>query len=262
MLEIRDLDAKYGRITALRGVSLTVQRGEIVAVIGANGAGKSTLLRAVSGLMKATGQVVLEGTDITNKRPDFISSLGMFHMPEGRGILRRMSVIENLEMGAYLRRDGDVGRDMERVLQRFPRLGERKHQSASTLSGGEQQMLAIAQAVMARPKLLMMDEPSLGLAPLVVADLFETIRQLRDEGITILLVEQNARQALECADRAFVFELGQIVLEGKASELREDERVQEAYLGARAQDVTPSAAGAEVADASLFNRMRERWASQ
>lgn len=260
MLRVMDLEARYGRIAALQGISLDVERGEMVAVIGANGAGKTTLLRAVSGLLKVRGRVEFQGVDITNRPADFISALGLFHMPEGRGILRRMTVLENLEMGAFLRRDGAVGRDMERVFQRFPRLAERKSQSAATLSGGEQQMLAVAQAIMARPKLLMMDEPSLGLAPLVVADLFQTVRQLREEGITILLVEQNARQALECADRAYVFELGQVALEGEAAQLREDPRIYEAYLGSSARVKDSSAPGEAVGASPLFQRIRERWA--
>jgi branched-chain amino acid transport system ATP-binding protein len=260
VLEVKGLEAQYGRIVALRGVSLRVEEGEIVAVIGANGAGKTTLLRAISGLLKVKGQVRFEGLDITNRPADSISRLGLFHMPEGRGILRRMTVLENLEMGAFLRQDGDIAKDMERVFRRFPRLAERKGQSAATLSGGEQQMLAVGQAMMARPKLLMMDEPSLGLAPIVVADLFQTIRELREEGITILLVEQNAQQALECADRAYVFELGQVALEGTSAQLREDPRIYEAYLGAADQISEPSTPGVAAMTSPLFQRIQKRWA--
>lgn len=261
MLNVTDIEANYGRITALRGVSLSVEKGEIVAVIGANGAGKTTLLKSISGLMKVKGQVTFEGRDITNRPADRISGAGIFHMPEGRGILRRMTVMENLEIGTYLRRDGDIARDMARVFERFPRLAERKSQSAATLSGGEQQMLSVAQAIMARPKLLMMDEPSLGLAPLVVADLFQTIMQLREEGMTILLIEQNARQALECADRAYVFELGQVAMEGKSAELKEDPRIFEAYLGSSVAIDEPSDPVGSVAASHLFQRIKDRWAS-
>jgi len=260
MLEVTGLEANYGRIAAVRNVSLHVNQGEIVAVIGANGAGKTTLLRSLSGLMKVKGRISFRGEDIANRSPDTISARGLFHMPEGRGILRRMTVLENLEMGAFLRRDGALGSDMDRVFQRFPRLLERKHQSAATLSGGEQQMLAIGQAIMARPKLLMMDEPSLGLAPLLVADLFETIRHLREGGITILLVEQNARQALDCADRAYVFELGQVALEGSSAQLRDDPRVYEAYLGSTAQINGSSPPGDPDGANSIFQRIKERWA--
>lgn len=261
MLRITGLEASYGRIAAIRNLSLHVEKGEIVAVIGANGAGKTTLLRAISGLLKVKGQITFEGVEIANRSPDTISGLGLFHMPEGRGILRRMTVMENLEMGAFLRRDGQVGKDLERVFARFPRLAERKRQAAATLSGGEQQMLAIGQAIMARPRLLMMDEPSLGLAPLVVADLFETIRQLRLDGMTILLVEQNARQALECADRAYVFELGQVALEGSSAQLLEGSRLQEAYLGSSARANISSGTGDADRASLIFQRIRERWAS-
>jgi branched-chain amino acid transport system ATP-binding protein len=221
-------------VVALRGVSLRVGAGELVALIGANGAGKSTLLNVLSGVVAARrGQVLFEGADITRLRADLRVARGLVHVPEGREILRRLSVEENLRLGAYRRSDQATARqDLEAIYQRFPVLGERRRLSAGTLSGGEQQMLAVGRALMARPRLLLLDEPSLGLAPLLVQQVFQLVKQLRDEGgITVLLVEQNARQALQVADRAYLLQTGSVVLEGPSRELARDPRVQQAYLG-------------------------------
>jgi branched-chain amino acid transport system ATP-binding protein len=236
MLSVAVLHVGYGAIPALRGVSLEVNEGEVVALIGANGAGKSTLLRAISGLLRPTsGEVRFEGRSLRGMPEDKIVRLGVLQVQEGRGILTRMTVQENLEMGAYGRRDrSGVRQDMEMVFDRFPVLRERRRQFGATLSGGEQQMLAIGRALMARPKLLMLDEPSLGLAPMLVREIFRIIAEFKREKRTILLVEQNARKALLCADRGYVLETGAIVLTGTGEALLKSEEVQAAYLGGRA----------------------------
>ena len=236
MLEVRDLEARYGRVAAVRGVSLEVKQGEIVCVIGPNGVGKTTTLLSIVGLVRATrGTVTFEGQSLLGLSPDRVVGRGVALVPEGRWVLTEMTVLENLQMGAYSRSDSaEVARDLDRVYELFPILRERKTQLAGTLSGGEQQMLAIGRALMARPRLLMMDEPSLGIAPLVIAEIFRTIRELRARGTTILLVEQNAHQALAVADRAYVMELGRVVLTGPAAELREHDVLRKAYLGNRA----------------------------
>ncbi len=239
LLEIQGVSTYYGQIQALKGVSLRVAQGEIVALVGANGAGKTTLLNTISGLLKARrGRILFDGQEITNRSPASIVRAGISHVPEHRQVFGSMTVYDNLLLGAYhrYRRAGrrEVEEDIQRVFQIFPRLAERRKQLAGTLSGGEQQMLAIGRGLMARPKLILMDEPSLGLAPLLVKDLFEIIASLRDSEQTVLLVEQNARGALKLADRAYVLETGRVVLEGPAEELLRDPRVQAAYLGGKA----------------------------
>ncbi|MCW5936164.1 MAG: ABC transporter ATP-binding protein [Fimbriimonadaceae bacterium] len=232
MLTIENLDVYYGAIQALNGVSLHVERGEIVAIIGSNGAGKSTLLRTISGLNRPrNGRIVFEGQEIQGTPPDQIVVKGISQSPEGRRIFTNMTVHENLQLGAYTRKDGEVEADMEKVMNKFPRVRERLRQSAGTMSGGEQQMLAICRALMSRPHLLLLDEPSMGLAPNLVTEIFNIIGELNRDGTTILLVEQNAHRALEIAHRAYVLETGELVLEGKGKELLEDPRVREAYLG-------------------------------
>ncbi|MFB0536272.1 MAG: ABC transporter ATP-binding protein [Anaerolineae bacterium] len=234
LLEIENLNTYYGHVQALKGISLTVDEGEIVTLIGANGAGKSTTLRTISGLLRPReGRVVFQGEELNNVPAHEIVYRGISQAPEGRAVFATLSTDENLNMGAY-----SLGGDKEaieenrrRVFQLFPRLEERKNQIAGTLSGGEQQMLAIGRALMARPKLLMLDEPSLGLAPMLVKAIFQTIREINEQGVTILLVEQNARAALKLADKGYVLETGNIVLEGTAEELMRDERVRKAYLG-------------------------------
>jgi branched-chain amino acid transport system ATP-binding protein len=234
LLEIENLNTYYGHVQALKGISLTVDEGEIVTLIGANGAGKSTTLRTISGLLRPReGRVVFQGEELNNVPAHEIVYRGVSQAPEGRAVFATLSTNENLNMGAY-----SLGGDKEaieenrrRVFQLFPRLEERKNQIAGTLSGGEQQMLAIGRALMARPKLLMLDEPSLGLAPMLVKAIFQTIREINEQGVTILLVEQNARAALKLADKGYVLETGNIVLEGTAEELMRDERVRKAYLG-------------------------------
>jgi branched-chain amino acid transport system ATP-binding protein len=238
MLRLETVSAYYGRIQALRDVSLEVAAGEIVAVIGPNGAGKTTLMNAISGIVPArSGQIFFDGTAVTSCGPEKIVRAGISQVPERRQIFGTMSVLDNLTLGAYhrYRRDGGeaVKRDMAFVFDIFPRLKDRVKQAAGTLSGGEQQMLAIGRAWMAKPKLLLMDEPSLGLAPLLVKEIFRVSAELRERGMTILLVEQNARAALDLADRAYVMESGRVVLEGAAGDLACDERVQTAYLGKR-----------------------------
>jgi branched-chain amino acid transport system ATP-binding protein len=233
MLEVNDIHAYYGNIHALKGLSINVQEGEIVTLIGANGAGKSTTLKTISGLMKPRmGNVLLEGQDLDRYLAHEIVYKGVSMVPEGRGIFSRLTVSENLDMGAFHRTDRDeITSDLERVFRLFPRLEERRNQVAGTLSGGEQQMLATARALMARPRLLLMDEPSMGLAPVLVESVFETIEEINREGTTILLVEQNAHMALQVAQRGYVLQTGEIVLEDTADGLRNDPTVQKAYLG-------------------------------
>ncbi|BAD40603.1 ABC transporter ATP-binding protein [Symbiobacterium thermophilum] len=232
MLEVRDLRVAYGNIEALHGISLTVAEGEIVTLIGANGAGKSTTLRAVSGLVRArSGQILFEGHDITRIPAHRIVALGIGHVPEGRKIFTDMTVQENLELGAYIADPRRFREDLEAVFERFPRLRERRRQSAATLSGGEQQMLALGRALMLRPRLLLLDEPSMGLSPRLVEEIFAIIVALNRAGTTVLLVEQNAAMALSIAHRAYVLETGRVVLEGPAKELRNHPAVKEAYLG-------------------------------
>ena len=238
MLKLKNINAYYGKVHALKNVSLHLNRGEIVTLIGANGAGKTTLLNTLSALIPAaSGEIVLEGKTVAGLSADRIVSLGLSQVPEGRQVFNPLTVEENLELGAYLRyraggQKSEIAADLERMFQMFPRLKERRRQAAGTLSGGEQQMLAIGRALMARPKLLLLDEPSMGLAPLVVQDIFRVIEQLRsEEGTTILLVEQNARAALKVADRGYVLETGKVILEGLASDLLENKDVQRAYLG-------------------------------
>lgn len=232
MLQVKDLDVYYGAIQALHKVNITVAEGEIVSIIGSNGAGKSTLMRAISGLIPPrSGQILFQGESIEGRPADQIVRLGISQSPEGRRIFTNMSVQENLLIGATIRQDAEIAADLEKVLDRFPRLRERFKQNAGTLSGGEQQMLAIGRAMMARPKLLLLDEPSLGLAPNLVMEIFKIIQDLNDSGVTILLVEQNAHRALQMAHRAYVLETGNLVLEGPGSELLTSPKVREAYLG-------------------------------
>ncbi len=233
MLELEDLRAGYGNIEALHGISLSVAEGEIVTLIGANGAGKTTTLMTISGCVRArAGAIRFRGRDISGLPPHEIVALGLVHSPEGRKIFPRLTVAENLEMGAFTRRDpGGIAADQNRVLEMFPILAERRRQPGGTLSGGEQQMLAIGRALMARPKLLLLDEPSLGLAPLIVSRIFEVIRELNREGATILLVEQNAQMALKAAHRGYVLETGTIAMADAADKLLADPRVRSAYLG-------------------------------
>jgi branched-chain amino acid transport system ATP-binding protein len=232
-LELRHVDVLYGRIQALRGVSLVVHHGEIVALIGSNGAGKTTTLRTISGLVRpSSGEVLLDGRPVHHLGAEQIARAGVGHSPEGRRLFSRMSVRENLEMGAYARRDDrDVVADFDRIFTLFPRLRERQSQIAGSLSGGEQQMVAIGRALMARPRVLLLDEPSLGLAPILVDAIFEVIREVNGAGTTVLLIEQNARMALATARRAYVLETGSIVMEGPAAELAESDEVRRAYLG-------------------------------
>jgi branched-chain amino acid transport system ATP-binding protein len=232
VLELDGVDAFYGRIQALRGVTFHIDAGEIVALIGSNGAGKTTTLRTISGLMHpANGSIRLEGAEISRTPAHEIVRRGVCHAPEGRRVFARMQVIDNLQMGAYARSDGDIGTDLERVYKLFPRLRERATQLAGTLSGGEQQMLAIGRALMARPKVLMLDEPSLGLAPILVELIFTIIKDINASGVPILLVEQNASKALELAHRGYVLETGNIVTQGSGAELLRSPEVQRAYLG-------------------------------
>jgi branched-chain amino acid transport system ATP-binding protein len=232
LLELDAVGARYGQVVALHDVSLTVGEGEVVALLGANGAGKTTTLRAVSGTVRKSGRVLYAGRDVSRRTPERLARLGVAHVPEGRGILAELSVWENLRLGAYVRRDRSVKQDLERVGELFPWLLERRRQQAGTLSGGEQQMLALARALVARPRLLMLDEPSLGLAPLVIRELFRVVRKLNeDEGLTVLVVEQNASIALDVARRAYVLEVGRVAVEGSSGELRRDEAVRRSYLG-------------------------------
>lgn len=233
MFEIKDLNVHFGGIHALKGVSLSVEAGEIVTLIGANGAGKSTTLRTASGLKKPTsGQVLIEGKDITGTSAQERVRLGLSQVPEGRRVFADMTVLENLELGSFLRRDRPaMATDLDGVYQRFPVLANRRKQLAGTLSGGEQQMLAMGRAMMARPRILLLDEPSMGLAPLLVQEIFDIIRSINEAGTTILLVEQNANKALQVADRAYVMETGRIVLSGPADELSKTEDIKRVYLG-------------------------------
>lgn len=232
MLKVENLNVYYGAIHAVKGVSFTVSEGEIVTLIGANGAGKSSILKTVSGLLRSkTGSILFDGKDLRTLAPHKIVQLGLAHVPEGRRVFVDMSVEENLEMGAYTQKAGTVADSLADVYERFPRLKERRKQVAGTLSGGEQQMLAMGRALMSKPKLLMMDEPSMGLAPILVEQIFDIIRELHARGTTILLVEQNARMALSVADRGYVLETGGIVLTGTGKELLNSSAVKEAYLG-------------------------------
>ena len=231
LLKIEDLKVNYGGIEAVKGISLTVEEGQIVTLIGANGAGKSTTLRTISGLVKPrSGKITFQGEDITGLDPTSIVKKGITMAPEGRHIFPDMTVKENLRMGAYLRKD-DLKEDFELVYSLFPRLKEREWQAGGTLSGGEQQMLAVGRALMAKPKMMMLDEPSLGLAPLVVKDIFDIIRRINQQGVTILLIEQNANMALQAAHTAYVLETGRITMTGTGASLLADERIKEAYLG-------------------------------
>lgn len=233
MLEVDNIQAYYGNIHALKGISLRVDKGEIVTLIGGNGAGKSTTLRCISGLMRPrAGDIIFEGEDLEKYPPHKLIAKGIAMVPEGRGIFGKLSVLENLQMGAYYRKDKEgINEDLQHVFHLFPRLEERQKQIAGTLSGGEQQMLATARALMARPRLLLMDEPSMGLAPVLVDLIFETIEEINKNGTTILLVEQNAHIALQVADRGYVLQTGEIVLSDTAKALQKDPTVQKAYLG-------------------------------
>ena len=233
LLELVDVEARYGAIRALHGVSLSIEEGAFVAVLGANGAGKTTTLRAVSGMVKSSGDVVFDGRRLRRHSPDEVARLGVAHVPEGRGTFGELSVWENLRLGAYTRRNGvSPKQDFERMLTYFPWLEERRKQAAGTLSGGEQQMLALARALMGRPRLLMLDEPSLGLAPIIVREIFGILAELHEkEGLTVLVVEQNANVALRVSQHAYVLEVGRVALSGPSDELREHESVRKSYLG-------------------------------
>ena len=233
MLEVKDLEVYYGVIQAIKGISFEVNKGEVIALIGANGAGKTTTLHTVTGLISPKkGHVIFEGKDITKVPAHKIVSMGMAHVPEGRSVVAELSVYENLRMGAYTRKDkNEIEESLANVYKRFPRLEERKNQMAGTLSGGEQQMLAMGRALMSKPKIILMDEPSMGLSPILVNEIFDIIRAVSESGTTVLLVEQNAKKALAIADRAYVLETGKIVLEGNAKDLLEDDSIKKAYLG-------------------------------
>lgn len=233
MLEVKDLQVYYGVIQALKGISFNVNQGEVIALIGANGAGKTTTLQTLTGILSPkSGSIVFEGKDLTRTPAHKIVEMGMAHVPEGRRVFADMSVYENLLMGAYTRKDkAEIEESLSGVYKRFPRLEERKGQRAGTLSGGEQQMLAMGRALMSRPRIILMDEPSMGLSPIFVNEIFDIIKSVSESGTTVLLVEQNAKKALSIADRAYVLEIGKITLEGKASDLLNDESVQKAYLG-------------------------------
>lgn len=233
MLEVKDIQVAYGVILAIKGVSFHVDKGEVIALIGANGAGKTTILHTVSGLIAPkSGSVIFEGKDITKIPGHKIVSMGMAHVPEGRRVFAQLTVLQNLKMGAYTRKDKEeIQQTLEMVFERFPRLKERQNQLAGTLSGGEQQMLAMGRALMSHPSIILMDEPSMGLSPIFVNEIFDIIQQVSNSGTTVLLVEQNAKKALSIADRAYVLETGKIVLEGKASDLLENDAIKKAYLG-------------------------------
>lgn len=233
MLELHDLHVSYGRIAALRGISLSVSQGEIVTVVGGNGAGKTTTLRTISGVLKPrSGRITYKGKDLVGQPPERIVMGGISQSPEGRLIFGRLTIAENLRLGAYNRKDGaEIRTDFDRMYEMFPVLGERRGQRAGTLSGGEQQMLAIARSLMSRPQLLLLDEPSLGLAPLIVQQIFDVIVDLRREGVTVLLVEQNANEALRISDRTYVLETGEVTMSGPSGELANDPQLRSAYLG-------------------------------
>ena len=233
MLEIKDLKVNYGMIQAIKGVSFHVEQGEVIALIGANGAGKTTILHTITGLLAPKeGSVIFEGTDITKIPAHKIVSMGMAHVPEGRRVFANLTVLQNLKMGAYTRKDkAEMQETLQMIYQRFPRLEERQNQLAGTLSGGEQQMLAMGRALMSHPKIILMDEPSMGLSPIYVNEIFQIIQDVSKTGTTVLLVEQNAKKALSIADRAYVLETGNIVLEGRASTLLDNDDIKKAYLG-------------------------------
>ena len=233
MLEIKDLEVYYGMIQAIKGISFEVNQGEVIALIGANGAGKTTILQTVTGMIPAKhGSIVFDGTDITKIAGHKIVPMGMAHVPEGRRVFAQLSVLDNLKLGAFTRKDkAEIAETLQMVYKRFPRLEERKNQLAGTLSGGEQQMLAMGRALMSKPRIILMDEPSMGLSPIFVAEIFDIIKEISASGTTVLLVEQNAKKALSIADRAYVLETGRIVLEGNADILMNDESVKKAYLG-------------------------------
>lgn len=233
MLTVENLEVYYGVIRALKGVSFEVDEGEVVALIGANGAGKTTILHTITGLLRAkSGSIQFEGQDLTKTPAHKIVSMGMAHVPEGRRVFQQLTVLENLKLGAYTRKNKqEIADSLAKVYQHFPRLEERKNQVAGTLSGGEQQMLAMGRALMSNPKIVLMDEPSMGLSPLLVSEIFDIIREIKSTGTTVLLVEQNAKKALSIADRAYVLETGSIVLEGNASDLMNNDSVKKAYLG-------------------------------
>lgn len=232
LLKLDNISTFYGKIQALKSIDIAVEEGTIVTILGANGAGKTTMMNTIAGLLKPKeGTIHYLGEDVTGRRPDQLLRNGLALVPEGRGILATMTVLENLEMGAYHRSDSEVGADIEKVMDRFPILRERKEQYGGTLSGGQQQMLAIARVIMSRPKLLLLDEPSMGLAPIIVADIFKIIKEINEAGTTVLLVEQNARQALKVADHGYVLENGKVVASGTAKELLQDDTIKKAYLG-------------------------------
>ena len=233
MLEVKNLKVHYGVIQAIKGISFEVNEGEVIALIGANGAGKTTTLQTITGMLKPSeGEILFEGQDIVKVPGHKIVSMGMAHVPEGRRVFAELSVYENLKLGAYTRKDkNEIAESLAKVYKSFPRLEERKNQLAGTLSGGEQQMLAMGRALMSKPKIILMDEPSMGLSPIFVNEIFDIIKEVSESGTTVLLVEQNAKKALSIADRAYVLETGRITLEGKASDLLHDESVQKAYLG-------------------------------
>ncbi len=233
MLEVRNLEVHYGVICAIKGISFEVNEGEVIALIGANGAGKTTTLQTVSGMLKPTaGEVLFQGEDITKIPGHKIVTMGMAHVPEGRRVFAELSVYENLKLGAYTRKDKEeIAESLARVYRSFPRLGERKYQLAGTLSGGEQQMLAMGRALMSKPQIILMDEPSMGLSPILVEEIFKIIREISAGGTTVLLVEQNAKKALAIADRAYVLETGNIVLSGDAKEMMNNDSIKKAYLG-------------------------------
>lgn len=234
LLEVKDLRVSYGKIEAIKGISLHVEKGEIVTLVGANGAGKTTLLKTISGILKPTnGKIVFENKDVETIEPHNRVLEGLCQAPEGRGIFPGMTVLENLEMGKFARKDWkkELDEDLERIYTLFPRLKERQNQAGGTLSGGEQQMLSIGRALMSRPRLLLLDEPSMGLAPMFIQQIFKIIREIQEQGVSILLVEQNAAQALACANRAYILETGNIVKEGSGKDLLKDDAVKKAYLG-------------------------------